>query len=44
MSEINYLWAVIAVMAFATFATRVLPFVALKNRGEHPVFLFLGRY
>jgi len=44
MSETNYIWAVIAVMTIATFATRVFPFIALKNRGEHPVFLFLGRY
>lgn len=44
MSEANYLWAVMLVMAIMTFATRLFPFVALKNKGEHPVFLFLGRY
>ncbi len=44
MSEIEYLWAVIVIMGVITFATRVFPFVALKNRGEHPTFLFLGRY
>jgi len=44
MGEIAYLWMVIVVMALVTFATRVFPFVALRGKGEHPVFFFLGRY
>jgi len=44
VSEAVYLWAVMLVMALVTFATRVFPFVALRDKGEHPVFLFLGRY
>ncbi|MDT8878206.1 AzlD domain-containing protein [Halomonas saccharevitans] len=34
----------IAVCAGATFATRVLPFVALARQAEHPLILHLGRY
>ncbi|TDX29059.1 branched-subunit amino acid transport protein AzlD [Modicisalibacter xianhensis] len=34
----------IAVCALATFATRVLPFVALSRHAEHPLILHLGRY
>lgn len=34
----------IAVCAVATFATRVLPFVALARQAEHPLILHLGRY
>jgi len=34
----------IAVCAAATFATRVLPFVALARQAEHPLILHLGRY
>jgi branched-subunit amino acid transport protein AzlD len=34
----------IAVCALATFATRVLPFVALGRQAEHPLILHLGRY
>jgi len=39
-----YLLSVILVMSLATFATRVIPFVALKGLKEHPLLLFLGRY
>ncbi len=35
---------VTVVMAVATFATRVVPFIAFRNRGDHPLLLFLGRY
>ena len=35
---------IIAVCAMATFATRVLPFVALSRHAEHPLILHLGRY
>jgi len=34
----------IAVCALATFATRVIPFVALARQAEHPLILHLGRY
>lgn len=34
----------IAVCALATFATRVLPFIALARQAEHPLILHLGRY
>ncbi|ATJ82794.1 branched-chain amino acid transporter permease [Halomonas beimenensis] len=34
----------IAVCALATFAARVLPFVALARQAEHPLILHLGRY
>ncbi|MDI5920569.1 AzlD domain-containing protein [Halomonas sp. LR5S13] len=34
----------IMVCAVATFATRVLPFVALARQAEHPLILHLGRY
>ncbi|MEJ1297362.1 MAG: AzlD domain-containing protein [Candidatus Sedimenticola sp. (ex Thyasira tokunagai)] len=44
MSGVGYLLAVIGVMTLMTFLTRVLPFIALKNRGDHPLLLFLGRY
>jgi branched-subunit amino acid transport protein AzlD len=35
--------AVIAVMAVATFATRALPFVALRRAVDHPLVIHLGR-
>lgn len=35
---------VIIVSALATFATRVLPFVALSRQADHPLVLHLGRY
>ena len=44
MSETTYLIAVIFVMTAATFLTRVLPFVLLRNMADHPLLLFLGRY
>ena len=34
----------IVVCALATFATRVVPFVALGKQAEHPLVLHLGRY
>ncbi|MDR5865821.1 branched-chain amino acid transporter permease [Halomonas koreensis] len=34
----------IGVCALATFATRVLPFVALSRHADHPLILHLGRY
>lgn len=34
----------IGVAALATFATRVLPFVALSGHADHPLILHLGRY
>lgn len=39
-----YLILFIAVMAAATFVTRVAPFVLLRGKSEHPVLVFLGRY
>jgi branched-subunit amino acid transport protein AzlD len=44
MIDSGYLFGVIAAMAGATFLTRLLPFVAFRNRSEHPLLLFLGRY
>ena len=44
MIENSYLFGVIMAMAVATFLTRLLPFVAFRNRAEHPLLLFLGRY
>lgn len=44
MSDTGYLLAVFLVMTVATFLTRVIPFIALRNRGEHPFLMFLGRY
>ncbi|GHA86860.1 branched-chain amino acid transporter permease [Modicisalibacter luteus] len=43
MSE-TMLLLTIVVCALATFATRVLPFVALSRHAEHPLILHLGRY
>lgn len=43
MSNLELL-AYIAVCALATFATRVVPFVALARQAEHPLILHLGRY
>jgi len=34
----------ITVCVLATFATRVLPFVALARQSEHPLVVHLGRY
>ncbi|NWN82900.1 MAG: AzlD domain-containing protein [Halomonas sp.] len=34
----------IAVCAAATFATRIIPFVALARHADHPLILHLGRY
>lgn len=38
-----YLILAIAVMTAATFATRALPFLLLRER-RHPLLLYLGRY
>lgn len=35
--------AVVAVMAAATFATRALPFLALRRAADHPLVMHLGR-
>ena len=34
----------IGVCALATFATRIIPFVALAKHADHPLILHLGRY
>lgn len=39
-----YLAGFIAVMALATFLTRVLPFLLLRQGGEHPLLGYIGRY
>ncbi|WP_435234737.1 branched-chain amino acid transporter permease [Psychromonas sp. PT13] len=44
MQETYYLLFFIGVMAIATFATRVLPFILLYKVSEHPMLLYLGRY
>ncbi len=38
------IWQLILVCALATFATRLLPFVALSRQADHPLILHLGRY
>ena len=44
MQDIHYLLLFIAVMAIATFITRILPFILLYKVSEHPMLLYLGRY
>jgi branched-subunit amino acid transport protein AzlD len=44
MQDIHYLLLFIAVMAVATFITRVLPFILLYKVSEHPMLIYLGRY
>ena len=44
MTEVQYLLAVMVVMALATFATRALPFVVLYKVADHPLLIHLGRY
>ena len=44
MQDIHYLLLFITVMAVATFATRILPFILLYKVSEHPMLLYLGRY
>ncbi|WP_458525695.1 branched-chain amino acid transporter permease [Onishia taeanensis] len=34
----------ISVCALATFATRVLPFIAFSRQADHPLVMHLGRY
>ena len=43
-SQNGYLISVILVMAVATFLTRLLPFIALHNKAEHPLLMFLAQY
>ena len=42
--QTTYLIGVILVMSLATFATRLIPFVLLRNRRDHPLLEFLGIY
>jgi branched-subunit amino acid transport protein AzlD len=44
VSETLYLWVVILAMTGATFLTRLLPFLLFRNRAEHPLLIYLGRY
>lgn len=44
MRENTYLLAVILVMMVVTFFTRVIPFVALHDKKDHPLLLHLGQY
>lgn len=44
MSDSAYLLLVCLVMAIATFITRLIPFVAFRERGDHPLLMYLGRY
>ncbi|GGY55749.1 branched-chain amino acid transporter AzlD [Bacterioplanes sanyensis] len=44
MESFLYLSSVIALLALATFATRLLPFVLLYKVADHPVLTHLGRY
>lgn len=40
----QYLLMIFGVMAFATFVTRALPFVAFSRSRNHPMLLYFGRY
>lgn len=42
--NLTHLLVFIMVCAVATFATRVIPFVALAKQADHPLILHLGRY
>lgn len=42
--NLTYLLIFIMVCAAATFATRVIPFIALAKQADHPLILHLGRY
>lgn len=44
MPDQLYLILVIGVMAVATFATRLGPFLLFRNRGDHPLIRYLGLY
>ncbi len=44
MNDAGYLLLVFLVMTVATFITRLIPFVAFRERGDHPLLLYLGRY
>ncbi len=44
MSELSYLLMVFLVMTVATFITRLIPFVAFRNKSDHPLLMYLGRY
>jgi branched-subunit amino acid transport protein AzlD len=44
MAEETYLLLVILVMTAATFVTRIGPFVLFRNRADHPLIRYLGRY
>ncbi|PIE43271.1 MAG: branched-chain amino acid transporter [Gammaproteobacteria bacterium] len=44
MPDTLYLAGFIAVMAIATFLTRVTSFVLFRNKGGHPAIEFLGTY
>ncbi|WP_260292361.1 branched-chain amino acid transporter permease [Sedimenticola hydrogenitrophicus] len=44
MSATGYLLLVCLVMTVATFITRLIPFVAFREKGDHPLLLYLGRY
>lgn len=44
MESTHYLIFAILCMAAATFTTRALPFVLLKDYAQHPILLHLGRY
>lgn len=42
--SVTALLVFIGVCALTTFATRLLPFVALARQADHPLILHLGRY
>lgn len=44
MTGTGHLLLVIGVMAAATFATRLTPFVLLQHKSDHPMLRYLGRY
>jgi branched-subunit amino acid transport protein AzlD len=44
MNDISYILLVIAVMALATFATRLLPFIFFHQRHNHPLMDMIAKY
>ncbi len=44
MNDTNHILLVIVVMALATYATRLLPFIFFSHRHNHPTMDFIAKY
>ncbi len=44
MNDVSYILLVIVVMALATFATRLLPFIFFHQRHNHPLMDMIAKY